>query len=75
MSVKVEVTLRRYTEGITRHICRTGKSHNLVGSESSVLKGWPKHQDGMELSTVMDKDGNCRDLGEEDCIQFLAFGR
>lgn len=37
-----------------------------------MVKGWPECQDGMGLSTVTDRDGNCRDVSEEDSCVFSS---
>lgn len=44
-----------------------GISRLKIGSRSRVVKVCPECLDGVRLSTEPDKDGNCRDLGEEDC--------
>lgn len=46
--------------------CGPGESQDS-GSPSRVVKVWYECPDGGRLSTVPDKDGNCRDSGEEDC--------
>lgn len=44
-----------------------GISRLKIVSQSRVVKVCPECLGGVRLSTEPDKDGNCRDLGEEDC--------
>lgn len=62
-----EKVCRKYRK---THTYGPGGSQDLIGSESRVVKGWPECQDGMGLSTVTDRDGNCRDVSEEDSCVF-----
>lgn len=44
-----------------------GQGSLKTGSQPRVVKVYPERTDAVRLSTVPDKDGYCRDLGEEDC--------